>query len=598
MLTLAVIAGCSTTATPASAIVNGQSALDQAFPWTVALVTNGATPVAGQFCGGTLIAPDRVLTATHCTFEPAGDGDESQPPQSLPPGAIDVLVGQTSLRAIECQGTCGDNGPTDFTPGVRIPVSQISRHPQTDVENLRYDVAILTLAVPVPVPLQAAIVSPVGPLGEMVAPPSDEHAPVDPLSDQATGWGVGTNTYAFGWGKKNRANYSQVTSSSLSWEWPDVMQWVGQPTGGPPMERQPDDYCQLRYGGEFHANDMFCAGIQPPVGDGSVKAPDSCNGDSGGPLLKKSLTPEPDPLNPRAPHQIFQTLQRDPANWRLVGVVSWGPAGSCGDPALPGVYARVGASSIYGYVTDTTPEPSPVLASPSERPTITGSYAAGGAITCNPGTWHNAGSFEYVMWRDVDDNKVRSGANETLIGNSSTGRYDVTAADVAGRTRGEPIGCIVTARGPGGYATAQASSLLDLNIPQPPQSPPPTTPEPAPAIDDIKPTVVRDFVICGVSSCKISVFATDTGQIASGLRKISASLVITRPIKCKRGTKKGKKCTKTVTKTVRLKADDELYSATIKKLRRSDVNKVRVRAYDRAGNSSGLLTLKLKLKKR
>jgi secreted trypsin-like serine protease len=61
---------------------------------------------------------------------------------------------------------------------------------------------------------------------------------------------------------------------------------------------------------------MVCAG---PMAGGQ----DSCNGDSGGPLL----VPDPD----------------DPGSWLQVGITSWGPEG-CALPLLPGVYAEVAAA--------------------------------------------------------------------------------------------------------------------------------------------------------------------------------------------------------------------------------------------------------------
>lgn len=53
-------------AAPAQAIVNGRSARAGEAPFTVALVAHGQPAASGLFCGGTLIAPDVVLTAAHC----------------------------------------------------------------------------------------------------------------------------------------------------------------------------------------------------------------------------------------------------------------------------------------------------------------------------------------------------------------------------------------------------------------------------------------------------------------------------------------------------------------------------------------------------
>src|SRR3712207_1000322 len=49
----------------AHAVVGGSTVAAGEYPWQVALLM--ATPGGTSLCGGTLIAPDRVLTAAHCT---------------------------------------------------------------------------------------------------------------------------------------------------------------------------------------------------------------------------------------------------------------------------------------------------------------------------------------------------------------------------------------------------------------------------------------------------------------------------------------------------------------------------------------------------
>ena len=58
-----------------NAIVGGEDAPNDKFPWMVSLQTaddeSDDDPV-GHFCGGTLIRPDTVLTAAHCFGDDTG----------------------------------------------------------------------------------------------------------------------------------------------------------------------------------------------------------------------------------------------------------------------------------------------------------------------------------------------------------------------------------------------------------------------------------------------------------------------------------------------------------------------------------------------
>src|SRR3982751_6562313 len=51
-------------------------------PWSVLVTARNAE--GATLCSGSIIAPDRVLTAAHCVF----DGDEQRPP-----GALSVVAG-------------------------------------------------------------------------------------------------------------------------------------------------------------------------------------------------------------------------------------------------------------------------------------------------------------------------------------------------------------------------------------------------------------------------------------------------------------------------------------------------------------------------
>lgn len=106
-------------------IINARPARPGQFPYEAALILTGyKNPFDGQYCGGTLIAPQWVLTAGHCVST------------SMQPADIQVLVGSTKLS----QG------------GRPVELASICRHPQygtADGHSVN-DLALLKLATPVP----------------------------------------------------------------------------------------------------------------------------------------------------------------------------------------------------------------------------------------------------------------------------------------------------------------------------------------------------------------------------------------------------------------------------------------------------------------
>jgi trypsin len=99
---------------PATAIVGGEEADAAEWPWQVALVTGGV-----QFCGGTLVSAQHVLTAAHCT-------------EDLTASQITALAGTVDL----------DRG------GQRRSVATVHQHEGYHGDTLRNDISLLELAEP------------------------------------------------------------------------------------------------------------------------------------------------------------------------------------------------------------------------------------------------------------------------------------------------------------------------------------------------------------------------------------------------------------------------------------------------------------------
>ncbi len=102
------------------AIVGGSNAAANEFPSVTEVVI-----AKGFLCTGTLIAPDTVLSAGHCSSITGGTGVAS--PAAFPAAAIDVRI--------------GSNKPGQ---GERVPVSKVTLHPSY-LLGAGYDISIIKL---------------------------------------------------------------------------------------------------------------------------------------------------------------------------------------------------------------------------------------------------------------------------------------------------------------------------------------------------------------------------------------------------------------------------------------------------------------------
>ncbi len=207
-------------------IVGGEGVPGGKYPFVAALLdtTRRGSDYQKQFCGGTLIDQDSVLTAAHCVDEVLG------------PAKLRVVVGRTAL---------------DSDKGQKRGVTAIARHPSYIPEDARggsrdFDAAVLQLDAPVtgiePVKL--------------------------PATTQNAFEKAGRKLTIAGWGNTRQ----QSASLDEPDRYPNRMQEAEVPVVS-------DRKAKRTYTEEYSKALMVAAGRE---------SKDTCQGDSGGPLFERT----------------------------------------------------------------------------------------------------------------------------------------------------------------------------------------------------------------------------------------------------------------------------------------------------------------------
>ncbi len=279
----------------ASRIFGGRPAQEGAWPWQVSL--HDAPRLDGtsdglfqsQFCGGTLIARQWILTAAHCVVGEDG--------RALPPEALMIR-----------------SGSVDLDRGDLRAVARVIPHERYDPVVIENDIALLQLAQPI----------------------SESSGPVGAISVATSGAALPTGpAVVVGWGMMEEGKFpASLMETDIDIVSNDTCnRGMAEQTkrdmgsfllGMGATNRIPEDALEQAFSilvqnlGPSLTENMICAGV--PSGERT-----SCNGDSGGPLM----------------------VQDPSGSWLQVGIVSWGrepldASQRCAHQDLFSVYTRVG----------------------------------------------------------------------------------------------------------------------------------------------------------------------------------------------------------------------------------------------------------------
>jgi secreted trypsin-like serine protease len=269
-------------------IISGTAVPNGKYSFVAALLNTsyGRAPFQQQFCGGSLIDQDSVLTAAHCVTGPRG----------IPvlPRPLRITVGRTVLNS--------DQGQKSW-------VSRIFIHPRYNGDTVTYDAAVLKLS------------SPVSGIAPIKLPSSKQNYLEKP----------GRKATVAGWGSMTAQPWCRPPQWPIpSPEFSNHMRQAQVPIlSDAKAEQVFKDVCRFIGPSDPHYTPrlMVAAG-------GTGK--DTCQGDSGGPLFVARAS-DGDGKNGASSARYIQ-----------IGITSFGLG--CGNEPLPGVYTEVNNPSIRSFI--------------------------------------------------------------------------------------------------------------------------------------------------------------------------------------------------------------------------------------------------------
>ena len=226
---------------PDPKIIGGTETSISAAPWMAQLHffddknTEDTSDDVGYFCGGSVVAPTKVVTAAHCVKGLKWYLDST------------VIVGTDQLPTDTGQVDADGYHVYDFHGGQLRGAYRQWNHPSYDPVTIDNDVAVLTLTSPVNVPF----------------------LPIMRNTDTAV-YAPGTPAKVYGWGR---------TSSTE----PGLAQTLKVAEADINSNRD----CLNAWGSNYRVGHMVCAGTPATGSDADTVT--ACNGDSGGPLVANGM---------------------------------------------------------------------------------------------------------------------------------------------------------------------------------------------------------------------------------------------------------------------------------------------------------------------